>query len=581
MPELKFPTPWQEALRIALPPVTAMALFVAVVFGLLLPGYHAALLDRKKEMIRELTTTAWNILDYYNARSARGEMTCTEAQTAATAEVRKLRYGPESKDYFWINDMQPVLLMHPYRPELEGHDVSDYADPSGQHLFASFVDTVRQEGAGFVPYLWQWKDDPSRIVPKLSYVKGFQPWGWIVGTGIYLDDVEQEISRVTNRMAMASLAILLCIAALSGYIIRQGIRASRQRREAMELLRQHRDRLTEDVNERTQELRESNERLRSEVEEHARAEKRIATQNAFLENIIESLPFPFYVVDAANYLIEMANSSARGKDSCWEGGSCHLLTHASPNPCDTNGLTCPLHTVKSTGKPVTVEHRHCDHDGVCRYYEIHGFPIFDEDGEVNKMIETSQDITRRKELELQLLEMCNTDQLTGLYNRRGFFTMAEKQLQVAQRIGTALTLLYIDLDNFKRINDTLGHESGDAILKEAATALQDTFRQSDIIGRMGGDEFVVLLIDNDGERDIGVHQERLLANLDHRNRAIPTAPPLELSCGIAPFDPKNPCNLDALIAEADRQMYLAKQRKKNVHEPITPAHENNLPPIQA
>lgn len=117
----------------------AIALFVAVVFGLLLPGYHSALLERKKEMIQELTTTAWDILYYYNAKADKGELTQVEAQAAAAAEVRKLRYGRENKDYFWINDMQPVLLMHPYKPDLEGHDVSGFTDPSGKRLFVSFV----------------------------------------------------------------------------------------------------------------------------------------------------------------------------------------------------------------------------------------------------------------------------------------------------------------------------------------------------------------------------------------------------------------------------------------------------------
>lgn len=560
MPELKFPSPRQEALRTALPPLMAILLFVAVVFGLLLPGYQTALLERKKEMIRELTTTAWNILHHYNARADRGELSRIEAQAAAVAEIRKLRYGPENKDYFWINDLKPLLVMHPYRPDLEGHNVADFADPSGKRLFVAFVDKVRREGSGFVPYLWQWKDDPGRIVPKLSYVRGFQPWGWIIGTGIYLNDVEQETARVTNRMAVASLAILLCIAALSAHSIRQGIRAVRQRREAVELLRRHRDQLAEDVNERTRELRESNELLRSEVAEHARAEKRIAEQKAFLENVIESLPFPFYVVDTASYRIQIANSAAMGEG--WQGGTCHLLTHASPTPCGGEDHICPLAEVKRTGKPVTVEHRHCDHDGAYRYYEVHGFPIFDEEGQVVRMIEISLDITRRKELETQLLEISNTDQLTGLYNRRGFFTMAEKQLQLAQRIGTRLTLFFLDLDNLKQINDSLGHEGGDAILKEAATVLQDTFRQVDIIGRLGGDEFAALLVEGNGEPDDVTIQERLQANLVRRNQAFPAAFPLELSCGTAHFDSRNPRQLDELVAEADQRMYQAKQAKK-------------------
>jgi len=563
MPDLKFPTPRQEALRIALPSLAAILLFVTVVFGLLLPGYHTALLEQKKEMLRELTTTAWNILSHYNALTDRGELTRLEAQAAATSEIRKLRYGPENKDYFWINDMRPVLVMHPYRPDLEGQDVSGYADPSGKRLFMSFVDEVRREGAGFVPYLWQWKDDPGRVVPKLSYVKGFPPWGWIVGTGLYLNDVEQEIAMLTRRMVMASLAILLCIAALSAYIIRQGLHAIRQRREAVELLRQHRDRLAEDVNERTRELQESNECLRAEVEEHAIAEKHIASQHSFLESVIESLPFPFYVVDAANYRVKMANSSALGKEERWQGGTCHLLTHASPVPCGSEGgHICPLDEVKKTGKPVTVEHKHCDHEGVCRFYEVHGFPIFDEEGQIVRMIEISQDISRRKDLEAQLLEMSNTDQLTGLYNRRGFFTMAEKQMQVAQRIGTRLTLFFVDLDNFKQINDTLGHESGDVTLKAAATVLQDTFRQADILGRLGGDEFAALLVEGSGDQDDIAIQERLQTNLDRINQTLPAAFPLEMSYGIAHLDPQHPDNLNELIAKADQRMYQSKQAKK-------------------
>lgn len=567
MPDPKFPTPRQEAMRIAFPPLAAVALFVAVVFGLLLPGYRIALLEKKKEMIRELTTTAWNILYYYNAKADRGEMPRPAAQAAAVEEIRKLRYGPENKDYFWINDMRPVLVMHPYRPELEGHDVSDYADPSGKHLFLSFVAKVRENGSGFVPYLWQWKDDPGRIVPKLSYVRGFSPWGWIVGTGIYLNDVEQETARVTRRMAVASLAILLCIAGLSAHIIRQGIRAARQRREAVELLRRHRDRLAEDVDERTRELRESNERLRAEVEEHAKAEKHIASQHAFLENVIESLPFPFYVVDTDNYQIQIANSSAMGEEEeRWLGGTCHLLTHASPIPCAGENHVCPLAEVKKTGKPVTVEHRHCNRDGVCRHYEVHGFPIFDEGGQVVRMIEISLDITRRKELEMQLLEMSNTDQLTGTYNRRGFFTMAEKQMQMAQRTGTWLTLLFIDQDNLKQINDTLGHESGDATLKETAKILQDTFRQTDIIGRLGGDEFAALLVESSEEPDEAKAQGRLQANVERRNQALPAAHPLALSCGAAHLDPRHPRKLDELIAEADQRMYQAKQARKTARK---------------
>ena len=80
--------------------------------------------------------------------------------------------------------MHPHIIVHPYRPDLEGKDISEFADPNGKRLFVEFVKVVKAKKAGYVDYEWQWKDDPGRIVPKISYVKGFEPWGWIVGTGI-------------------------------------------------------------------------------------------------------------------------------------------------------------------------------------------------------------------------------------------------------------------------------------------------------------------------------------------------------------------------------------------------------------
>ncbi|MGD8971256.1 MAG: cache domain-containing protein, partial [Desulfobacterales bacterium] len=156
----------------------------------------------------------------------------------AVEELRRLRYGPESKDYFWINDMHPHLIMHPYRPDLEGKDISGFSDPSGKKLFVEFVKTVKNDGAGYVDYRWQWKDDPQRIVPKISYVKGFDPWDWIIGTGIYVEDVRAEIAAITRWLTAVCLTILLLIIALSGYVIWQSAGSQRRQRLADEALRE-------------------------------------------------------------------------------------------------------------------------------------------------------------------------------------------------------------------------------------------------------------------------------------------------------------------------------------------------------
>lgn len=145
--------------------------------------------------------------------------------------------------------------------------------------------------------------------------------------------------------------------------------------------------------------------------------------------------------------------------------------------------------------------------------------------------------------------------------------MAEKQLQIAQRVGTRLTLLFVDLDNFKNINDTLGHEKGDITLKTSAADLKDSLRQADILGRLGGDEFAALLAESSNSPDDRSIHDRLRENLAQKNLTLPADFPVELSYGIAHLDPGHPRTLDELIAAADRHMYLAKQKKKADRSP--------------
>jgi signal transduction histidine kinase len=244
----------RDYLKLILPSFLAIVLFVVSVFGIILPGFETSLLERKKETIQELTRTVWNLLDQYEKSALAGKLSTDEGKAHAIKEIRELRYGPEDKDYFWINDMTPRMVMHPYVPELDGKVLSDYADPEGKHLFVDFVKTVQHDKEGFVPYMWQWKDNPDLIVNKLSYVKLFEPWGWIIGTGIYLDDVEREIAAVTRTFTAISLVILGLVILLSAYIINQGINTNSKRKQAEEDLQKYHARLETMVAERTAEL---------------------------------------------------------------------------------------------------------------------------------------------------------------------------------------------------------------------------------------------------------------------------------------------------------------------------------------
>jgi len=188
-------------------------------------------------MIAELTNTAWSLLDEYQQEIAGDRMAVDRAKMLAVERIGKVRYGDEYKDYFWIIDEQPVMILHPYRPELNGTDLSDYQDPDGKRLFVEAARVVADHGEGYINYMWQWKDDSTRIVPKLSYVKGFEPWGWIVGTGIYLEDVRAEIRGLTNRLLRITLVFALLIGAILAFIIRQSLTIERRRSSAEQKLR--------------------------------------------------------------------------------------------------------------------------------------------------------------------------------------------------------------------------------------------------------------------------------------------------------------------------------------------------------
>ena len=235
--------PQSILLRIILPVSLTVVLFGSTIFLLLIPMIEEKLLDGKREMIRELTESTWSVLAAYAQKEKQGLLSREKAQAFAIENIRNLRYGPELKDYFWINDMHPNIIMHPYRPDLEGQDISGYADPNGKRLFVEFVKVVQAHGAGFVDYEWQWKDNPNRIVPKISFVKGFKNWGWIVGTGIYVEDVRAEIAAIIRKLSLISLGILTLIIILSAYVVRSSVKVEQERIQAEEKARLRQEQL--------------------------------------------------------------------------------------------------------------------------------------------------------------------------------------------------------------------------------------------------------------------------------------------------------------------------------------------------
>jgi diguanylate cyclase (GGDEF)-like protein/PAS domain S-box-containing protein len=204
-------------------------------------------------------------------------------------------------------------------------------------------------------------------------------------------------------------------------------------------------------------------------------------------------------------------------------------------------------------------------DGEIRYYDGILVEITGQKKTEKKLKRVLKELEKsnkeRKKMIDKLKELSLTDDLTGLFNRRGFFTIASEHLKRDERKSTMMFLLFMDLDNLKKINDTLGHHKGDQALTELANILLSTFRKSDVKGRMGGDEFAVFAIDTN-RKGINAVLERLKKNIDIFNTDNNNPFKLSISMGVSYYDPDHPCSIDELLVRADKLMYEQKKIKE-------------------
>ncbi len=166
----------------------------SLVFAWMIPKVRKNMYDSKYMETKHVVETAWGIIDYYakQTKAAKG-MAVEEAKARAKEAVKNLRYAGD--EYFFIMDLAVRVVMHPIKPELDGKDMSEAKDPKGKRLFWEIVEVAKKSGEGFVDYMWP-KAGGTEPVPKISYVKLYPEWGWIVGSGLYVDDVEKELAQI-------------------------------------------------------------------------------------------------------------------------------------------------------------------------------------------------------------------------------------------------------------------------------------------------------------------------------------------------------------------------------------------------
>lgn len=227
--------------KVLLPTLATIGLFTIALFWVVIPQFENIILDRKREMIRELTYSAISMMNNWHSMELSGELSSVQAKESAIDQIKSLRYGEELKDYFWVTDLHPTMLTHPYRPDLNGKDLSEVYDSRNKKLFIEMVKVVKEKGEGYVDYMWQWKDDSTKVVPKLSHVKLFEPWGWVIGTGIYIEDVKEEIAQLEKRIFAISVLITALSSFFLFYTAYQNYHSERKRRIAESELNESRE----------------------------------------------------------------------------------------------------------------------------------------------------------------------------------------------------------------------------------------------------------------------------------------------------------------------------------------------------
>ncbi len=202
-------------------------------FSFSLHELRAELMNSRQLKTQSIVQTTISIIAHHHSQATNGAISVEEAKDEAKAAIQDLRY--DDGNYAWINDMDVRMVMHPLKPGLNGKDLKDVKDPNGLALFRAFVDTVKADGAGYVPYMWP-KPGKEKPQPKISYVAGYPDWDWVVGTGVYIDDVDDAFFQQAVIFAVLFVVIVSLIVAFALFVGRDISRSVNTLAQSMKAL---------------------------------------------------------------------------------------------------------------------------------------------------------------------------------------------------------------------------------------------------------------------------------------------------------------------------------------------------------
>jgi diguanylate cyclase (GGDEF)-like protein/PAS domain S-box-containing protein len=473
--------------------------------------------------------------------------------------------------FLFVRTFDGIQLMSISRPDLIGKDVSLLTDPDGINSHQFIMKRIKKSDGGFSDFAW-FNPTTRKVESQRTFAKSVPELGWYVGAGFWLGDIKREIfkkqlefrSKVTKQVSRMSLLLsaMFLLQYLVYRVMMRKIRgnfhqfvdffntsaASSVQMDSGALSYSEFDRMATSANKMIQERNLAEQAMRD-------SEKRY-------RSIIENIDEGYFEVDPKgnitffnNRFCDMAgytreeitgvNSREMLEDKNVEKVFKHFAdiyeTEASQ----------PEFTCQITRK-----------DNVRKFVGFTPSVIKDHKGNKVGLRSIVRDVDRQKKYEENLIYLAYHDALTGLKNRKAFYEQLQDAIYQAKRYGTEIALIYIDIDKFKKVNDTLGHEMGDALLLEIRDRLQGSLRKTDFVSRIGGDEFVVL-VDNPHHIHPAAIAEKILSSLSapyEINGKIVDY--VSSSVGISVF-PTDAVDMDSLVKKADQAMYIAKEKRNH------------------
>jgi diguanylate cyclase (GGDEF)-like protein/PAS domain S-box-containing protein len=567
-----------------------VATFSVVVLGdnLVESAQHSQRLRSEKELqLAQLVDSAHSVLAHYQRQAQAGHLSEAGAKQQAIAALRGLRYS--EREYFWIHDVSlptPHMVMHPTSPHLEGVPLADprfgratslrsgragpYQPLHNANIFVAMNEALAATGEGYVTYDW---NKPlvgggvtSELYPKLSYVKRFDPWGWVVGSGIYIDDLDAVFWRDMELRILKGGLWLLLLAIIVWALTRTIVQPLRLFQATIDTLRANPDtalRLPHEQPDELGRLTGSFETLINDLQ-HSRGELNASVEKLNLAGCaFANMSEGVIITDPEGRILSVNPAFCRISGYTSEqvlGRKPSLLQSGQYDRAFYQAMWGRL--TESGHWSGEIWNRSRDGRIYPEWLSISA--SCDADGKVRHYVGVFSDISERKRAESQIRHLAEHDALTELPNRVLLLDRLEQALHKAQRSGTLVGLLFIDLDHFKNINDTLGHEIGDELLRHVSQRIQLALRASDTISRTGGDEFTVLLPDLNEPGDSERVTQTILASLARPVWLSDHEIVVSASIGISIY-PGDGETAQRLIQCADIAMYHSKDHGRNTY----------------